>query len=376
MANRKACQEINENVIKAGLCTLCGACTGLCPYFTAYEGRVLLRDVCDLDRGRCHAFCPRCSVDLDRLSEAVHGVPYSLEGSGPARRVVMARASDGVIRKSAQDAGVVTALTDFALSNGFIDAAVLTGFNDRSWPTSVIASSREEIRKCSGSSYLAAPTVAGFNKAAQEGGAQRIGFVGTPCQALALAKMRTAPQDLSAGAEKIALVIGLFCTWALAHPDFSNFLKERVSEPILRYEVPPHPANAVWVYTESGRLSFDIDEILPFVRPACRFCLDLTAEFADVAVGGGRGDFLNWNTVIARTEQGVKLLDSAIEKGVLEIASIPEENLKRLNRAAANKRKKAIRNILDRTGNGDDLLYLKIEAERVRGWLAAEEGSV
>ncbi len=376
MANRKACQEVNENVIKAGLCTLCGGCTGLCPYFAAYEGRVVLKDVCDLEQGRCQTFCPRHAVDLDRVSQAVHGHSYSLDGSGPARRVLMARASDACIKEKGQDAGTVTALMDFGLENGFIDGAVLTRFSNTSWPTPMLAQSREEIEECSGSSYLAAPTVAALNKALREEGPRQVGFVGTPCQVLALAKMRIAPQDLSTGAEKISLVIGLFCTWALTYPEFSNFLKQRVSDPITKYEVPPHPANALWAYTDQGRLSFAIDEILPFVRPGCGFCLDLTAEFADVSIGGGRGEFVDWNTVIARTERGLRLVESAIEQKVIETAPIPEGNLKRLNRAAENKRKKGIKRILERTGKSDDLLYLKLDPERVRRWLTIQEGSV
>ena len=134
MVNLKACEELDAKVIKTGLCTLCGACVGNCPYLAAYEGRVLLKDICDLPQGRCQAACPRISLDLDELSEVVFGVPYPEDGLGTARHVVMARTTDSKIRARAQDAGAVTALMKFAMEEGFIDSAILTSFEDKSWP--------------------------------------------------------------------------------------------------------------------------------------------------------------------------------------------------------------------------------------------------
>ena len=357
--NSKACEELDAKVIKTGLCTLCGACVGNCPYLAAYEGRVLLTDICDLPQGRCLTACPRISLDLNELSEVVFGVPYPEDGLGTARYVVMARTTDSKIRASAQDAGAVTALIKFAMQEGFIDSAILTRFEDKSWPRGIVASNHEQILKCSGSSYLAAPTIESFNQAIQNPNHRSIGFIGTPCQVMSLVKMRTAPAEVSQDMDRLKLIVGLFCTWALAYPDFGSFLEKRISDPVVRYEIPPHPENVLSAYTDKERFSFAVEQVLPFVRFACRFCLDLTAEFADLSVGGGRGEVLNWNTVVVRTDRGMRLLDSAIKKGVIETAPIPEGNLSRLKSAACNRKKRAIENIIQRTGYPDDLLYLK-----------------
>ena len=114
MVNAGASQELDAKVIKTGLCTLCGACVGTCPYMVAYEGRVLLRDVCDLSQGRCQAACPRISLDLDHLSRVAFGVPYSDDDLGTVVRVVMARTTDSVIKARAQDGGAVTTLISLA----------------------------------------------------------------------------------------------------------------------------------------------------------------------------------------------------------------------------------------------------------------------
>jgi coenzyme F420 hydrogenase subunit beta len=366
MTKSSACQEIDRNVIKKGLCTLCGACAGTCPYFACHEGRVLLRDVCDLSQGHCLVSCPRMSFDLDRASEIVFGVAYSGTGFGAAHRVVMARATDAAVKVRAQDAGTVTVLTRFAIEEGFIDSAVLTRFEGTLWPTGKVASTSEQVVECSRSSYLAAPTVEAFNRVLQDVHHQSMGFIGTPCQVMALANMRTAPPDISKGMEKLKLTIGLFCTWALSYPDLSHFIGRSITDPIVKYEIPPHPANVFIVYTEKDRISFPIDVILPFVRPACRSCLDLTAEFADISVGSGRGEVLNWNTVVIRTQKGAELIDSAAKKGVIETTPIPEENLNRLKKAASNKRKKAIGKIIQMSGSEKDLLYLKARPEVIK----------
>ncbi len=51
----KGSKELVEEVINAGLCTLCGACTGSCPYMVSYNGRIVQMDNCALDEGQCYS---------------------------------------------------------------------------------------------------------------------------------------------------------------------------------------------------------------------------------------------------------------------------------------------------------------------------------
>ena len=366
----KTCQALVDEVIKKDLCTLCGACVGLCPYFVAHDGRIVLRDRCDLPQGRCGTFCPRISLDLEEMNKAVFGLPYSWHGVGTSKAVFMARSTNATIEGRAQDAGTVTTLFCFAKKEGFIDSAVMTLFGDKSLPKGVVVSTGEEILACAGSSYVATPTVEAFNREAQKDNRKRIGFVGTPCQVLALAKMKGSIREGKNPIGKLHLVIGLFCTWALSHPGFTQFLEREVSDPILKYDIPPHPANVLQVYTEKKRIDISLDHVLPFVRPACQFCHDLTAEFADISVGSGRGEVLEWNTVIVRTPRGMEIVEGAKRKGLVEIREIPKENLARLERASFNKKKRALSNIIQKTKSVDDLLYLKLQAEIAKQLLA------
>jgi coenzyme F420 hydrogenase subunit beta len=372
IAEPKACQELENNVIKKGLCTLCGACIGLCPYIVAHRGRVVVRDACNLSEGQCSTFCPRVSLDLDELSRVVLGKPYTWDGMHGILSICMARSTDSTLKARAQDAGTVTVLTRHALEEGFIDSAVMTRFEDKAFPQTRVVSDGEALLGYTRSNYMAVPVVEAFNRAIAEPERKRIAVIGTPCQTLALAKMKGSRSAEQNGIDRLEMVIGLFCTWALSYPDFAEFLEGEISDPIVKYKIPPPPANVMQFFTRSAQIDVPLDRIMPFVRPACRLCHDLTSEFADIsvgavefadmAVGGSQGAQGAWNTVIVRTEKGMRLLDSARRKGIIETDELPEKTLDHLKYAARNKKKRALQNIVRKTGSEQDLLYLKAGA--------------
>jgi len=366
MVELRAAQELETKVIKEGFCTLCGACVGLCPYLVAYKGRVVVRDICDLSQGRCNIFCPRISVDLENISEATFGVPYAWDELGTVQQVFMARSTDATIRAKAQNGGIVSALICLALDEGLIDSAVLTLSEDKSLPRGIIVSNKEEVLNCAGSSYVAAPTLEAFNRGAQDAGRKRIGVVGTPCQVSALAKMKASTLEERNNIDKLNLVIGLFCTWALAYDSFSEFLKDKVYLPeVVKLDIPPPPANVLEVYTASQRISVPLDEIRSLIMPTCAYCIDMTAEFSDISVGAAEG-MSGWNTVIVRNDKGEALIEAAQAKGIIEIGKLPSGNLNHLKEASLLKKKRALRNIVQKTGSSDNLLYLKVRGEMVK----------
>ncbi|MBU1208477.1 MAG: Coenzyme F420 hydrogenase/dehydrogenase, beta subunit C-terminal domain [Proteobacteria bacterium] len=66
--------------------------------------------------------------------------------------------------------------------------------------------------------------------------------VGIPCQVLALGKMRLNPLENKKHIEKLSLVIGLFCTWALSYKKFFNFLRRDYPVPkIGKMDIPWTP---------------------------------------------------------------------------------------------------------------------------------------
>ena len=318
-------RELVAQVLDKGLCIGCGACVELCPYFKNRMGRTTMPFSCDLTRGRCYAYCPKTGADP--------GEP------APYRQAMAARAVNKGTNGAAQDGGAVTALMTFALESGFIDGAVLTD-RDGLVPVPRLVTRADEVAECAGSKYTAAPTLAALNRGITEGFGC-LGVVATPCQASAVANLRSNPMESAEFTDPVALVIGLFCTWALDTRRFMAFLGERMDLSRIRaMDIPPPPANVLLVSTDEGAVEFPLEQIRPLVPEACHGCPDMTAEQADISVGAMEGRS-GWNTLIIRSEVGQRLVEQAVHAGLLETGEMPPANLEHLTEAAANKRQRA-----------------------------------
>lgn len=352
-------KKLYDEVIDNGLCTLCGGCTGFCPYLVVHDGRVVRVHQCDLDEGQCYQYCPRTPTDMDAVSRAIFGAPYGEGEIGIAREVFLARSTDQEIHQKAQDGGIVTTLLSTALTEGMIDGAVETKLDGEKIPHGVIARNRQELLECAGVSYEPSPVLEAFNRLPGQS-TEKLGLVGLPCHVTCLSKMKLSPPAHRAAIEKVKLVIGLFCGWTLSN-GFHRFLKERFDlTRTIKFDIPHHPAHSFDLYTESEIQSVDLDELRPFINTACSYCIDMTAEFADISVGSGRALFKGWNTVIVRTKAGAELVEIAKKRSAMEIQPIPDESLTNLKRASLNKKRNALHRIIAGTGSREDLGYLGI----------------
>lgn len=365
-------KALKEKVLDNGLCTYCGACINLCPYAVAYKDRTIIMDTCKRDQGRCYAFCPRTLTDLQPLQEQLFHPQDIHPELGAMKGFYVTRAADPAIRQGAQHGGTVTALLSLALEAGLIDTAIVADEGDHLLPSAVAAQQPAEIRQRAKSKFVATPILAIFNQAAKEG-PEKIGVVATPCQALALAKMRSKPIAAQDSAiDKLRLVIGLFCGWALSWRELRRLLEAKIGETaVLGLDIPPSKHHSLEVHTPEGTLEINLDEVFPAVRTACRYCLDLTAEFADISVGSARLPegwkvARGWNQVIVRTVRGMELLELARSQAVLEFRDIPDGNLERLKKASWNKKKNALKNLAEKSGKADDLIYLNFHDPALR----------
>lgn len=358
---------LDTQVLRPGLCTGCGACQGLCPYWGGVDGRTVCFFDCERSDGRCQRFCPRMPTDLGVLRKRFFPEETILPEIGPFRGLYLTRAADESIRSKAQHGGSVTALVELALKEGFLDAAVLTRSQGGLNPQGVLAVTAEEVRACSGSSFQVPPTLAALNKALQEDRYHSIGVVGTPCKTLAVYKMRANPlpeNDNHAG--NIGMVFGLFCGWGLDW-DGLNALAAKHAGPVSHMDIPPSKYHSLELRTEGETVSVDLDEVTPLVRSGCHYCADMTAEFADLSIGGARSPEgwdvdKGWNQVIVRSQRGEQLLNLARERGVLEFKDAMEGGLEKLRKASQGKKRTAVRNLRTLTGRTEDLGYLNPSA--------------
>ena len=212
--------------------------------------------------------------------------------------------------------------------------------------------------------YGSLEAITELNRVAREGG-KKIGIVATPCQALALAKMRQKPlAPYAERIDRVGLVVGLFCGWALSWRELTALLAKKTRlEEIEGMDIPPSKYHRLEVSTRNGRLEISLDEVNRCVRGACWYCPDLTAEFADLSVGSARlpegwEEARKWNQVIVRTPRGENLLSLARERGLLEFREVPPGNLEKLKEASLGKKKTAVKNLVLRSRNPEDLIYL------------------
>ena len=342
-------KALEEKVLGRDLCAACGACLSLCPYLRSYKGRVVKLDNCNLEEGRCFNYCPRTEVNLDEVYQKIYGKSYEEIELGPVRKIMMARAKDPIWVKKAQTGGVVSALIDFALQERVIQAGVLTPRDGDLLPQGKIIKGRKEILRCAGSSYVSGPTLEALNKGPWKG-EERIGIVGLPCQVLALARMKTSKLEKKTPIDRVNLVIGLFCTWALDYKPFMSFLNKRVgNRPIEKLNITPPPERIMEVTAGGDLYQIPVDDIRPFIRPSCRVCLDMTAELSDISVGTVEGKG-GWNTVIVRTAKGEDLLKRARRAGIIEIRPLTKNSLSHLKEASLLKKRRALDALHEKEG--------------------------
>jgi len=335
----KGPRDLQENVLAKGLCSACGACTNLCPYIDMVRGKgAVIIEPCGLSEGKCYNFCPRAYIDVPSLDKLIFGSYRKDLALGSNISVMKARAKDGEIRSSAQYGGVVSALITYALETGEIDAAVLAKSKNRISAEPTIARNRKEVLECAGSKYIVCPTVTGVLEAIKQG-KDKIGVVGTPCQITAVRKIQSSNFEIEA--DKIGLLIGLFCTWAVS-PDAYNYVRGLIGfAKVVKLDVPPPPANIVVIQTEAKRIEVPLDEVRKFIMPACNVCFDMTNEFADISVGTVEGEE-DWNTVIVRTKEGERILRGPIDTGVIETKPLEKERLDHLCEASLTRKRRVL----------------------------------
>lgn len=363
---------IRSKVLEQGLCTGCCACVNLCPAMEYHKDRTILVHDCDLEKGRCYTYCPRAPTDLNALRQTLFKPEDMTWEMGALKGFYMTRATDETIRAGAQHGGTITALIQLALSQGMIDQAILADQNDQFLPAAQSVADTDAVFDKAGSKFVVSPTVSAFNGICKTD-AGKVGVVATPCQALALAKMKVFPvADDRMRMGNLKLVLGLFCGWALDWRKLKNLLTEKVGkETVLGIDIPPRNHACMAVRTMDGTMEIPIAAVNTCVRDNCRYCFDMTCEFADISVGAARSPEgwdvdKGWNHVVVRTPLGETLLDLAREKGVLEFKAVPEKNIEKLKTASARKKQACLVNLAEKTGRQDDLVYLDPQDPMVR----------
>ena len=324
-------------VVSSGRCAGCGACVAACPTkVLEYRDGPVLTGECK-ECGICSQVCPRREFDWSRVEEHAFGRARTPdEEFGVYRRLVVARTTDGEIKRVCQDGGVVTTILAYTLEAGVIEGAVVSCVGEKPlYPKPTVATTRDELLSCAGTRYIYSPNLLALRDAAKLGS---FSMVGTPCHIQALRKMQLIP--LKKYVNKLSYTIGLMCTESFQYDGFVDAIREKLGVSPENVKKTNIKAKLI-VTTKSGEeKTIPLRELRPYMRTGCRHCTDFSAEAADISVGGV--GLSGWNLVIIRSEKGEEIFNMVAESGALELKPAEEEKraLELLSKLTAMKRKR------------------------------------
>ncbi len=336
-------------VVKDGLCTGCGTCTGICPT-NAIEMVIDHRNgiyVPQLDEERCndcgicYEVCPGHSVDFRDLNQKIFGKEPEDILIGNYLNCYVGHSTNYDIRYNSASGGLVTALLTFALGKGMIDGALVTRMKrDNPFePEPFIARTKEEIISAAKSKYCPVPANIALREILEREG--KYAVVGLPCHTQALRKAERINTRLK---ERIVLHFGLVCNHA---PSFlaTDYLlqklgvsKERVSKIDYRgkgwpgqmsitlgdgsTKLVPHFAELYW-----GVVYQDF-----FYPSRCAICRDKICELSDISFMDAwlpelSQEKVGESIIVVRRRAGQELLQSALTAKAVELEKIPKDKV-------------------------------------------------
>lgn len=348
--------ELEQQIVRRGLCTMCGLCAAACPprciaMRRSPDGRLLPSvsgEECT-HCGLCIAICPGGEVPFATLAQAAATGKPSDPLLGQFARCCTGSATDPAVRAASSSGGVVSAVLIHALDHGLIRSAVLARMAPaRPLETqSCVVSTADEVRACAGSKYV---PVALDAVAAAVRGDGPFAVVGLPCHIHALRKWGAARPALG----RRMLLIGLMCGFGKTYRVLdravrrAGFRREEVSRVIFRSGGWP---GCLRLDCNDGRFrEFPFREW--FQRDLspmrCTLCIDGAAELADISCGDawlpefmGRDEGVSM--VVARTAKGLQDLESAGRAGALRLDDVPAETVVRSQAAMLRRKKRQFR---------------------------------
>jgi coenzyme F420 hydrogenase subunit beta len=340
-------ETLGKHVLPS-LCIGCGSCVTVCPFncLDYVDGKPVVAKECKLC-GICAQVCPRYNLSVPSLERLVFGrTREENEKFGINRSAVIAQSTDNRILRVAQDGGIVMSLLVYALENGVIDGAVLSGVEETEPLKAVpkLATTAEEILACGGTRYTYSPSMLALRDGVQQKKG-KLAFVGTPDQIQAFRRIQAIP--LRKYSDAVVFTIGVFCSECFTH--------DGLVAQLIRGKLGINPSDVkkvnikgkLLVTTKSGKVeSVPLKEVKAYASNCASSCSDFSAELADISVGGVGLD--GWTFTVLRTEKGEELFRKIESEGLIRTKPVEEEKkaFELLVKLSRRKREGAARLIL------------------------------
>jgi coenzyme F420 hydrogenase subunit beta len=329
-----------EEVVAGGLCIGCGLCESLAPdkiemVMTA-EGRErprVRRPLTAPTWRRIEAACPGTRI----VGVPPASVPAGASVDpvwGPVIRLVEAHAADPDVRYRASSGGVLTALGQYLLESGRVEAIVHVAAS-RDAPmrsTGQVSFDHAQVLEGAGSRYGPAAPLRDLMAIVEEG--RPFALIGKPCDVGAVRSLaRTEPRLASQLRYVLAMLCGgasdleksraVLTQFGLQESELSLFRYRGYGSPGLNRIQTHDGRNETVTYEEMWS-----DEAGWRIQSRCKVCPDAIGEVADIVAGdmwpGGDppDNDDGYNAVFVRTDVGAELLESAVAAGVLEVGDV------------------------------------------------------
>lgn len=342
----RAVDFLMEEVVDTGKCIGCASCVTICPVdvFDYVDERPIdtRTDACVLCV-LCAEVCPVLRPqDKDVFALVDYREPRTDAGYGPYSYAFYARATRPDILERGQDGGAASALLLHALGQGTIRGAILGDVlpDNNQVGVQKLATTEEEVLSCSASRYTYSPNTLAFREAMQRD-VRPVAVVGVPCQIDGVRLQQNSSIRAAMSAwyrSNVALTIGLFCSESFTHESLVR-LAELLEIPVERIDNINIKGKVVVRLDDGTVVTASLKRYREWARPACLYCLDYSAEHADLGMGGIGLD--GWTYTLVRTETGHRFLQAAIDDGWIETIPLSEgprgEEL--LNKLSAGKKK-------------------------------------
>lgn len=315
-----------DSVAKAGLCTGCGTCAGICPNsaisMTVDKRQGVYFPVTDESKctycGLCYDVCPGHGVDFVTLNREFLGREPSDPYLGNYLGCYCGHASDPDIRYQCTSGGLVTSLLLSALQTGLIDGALVARMEPDSLEAKpFVARTAADIMSAKGSKYCPVPMNAALREILNTSGSFAV--VGLSCHIQGLRKAERLNKDLR---RKIVLHLGLACNHAPSLLATQRILSKMgvKSDDVasLTYRGSGWPGR-MEIQTRQGRL-LDLPFPLYWERgfghlycpKRCSLCCDQGNELADVSFADpwkiSTTDRIGQTVALSRTPKGESLI--------------------------------------------------------------------
>ena len=309
MKIEKSSQDLENEVIYAGLCIHCGSCNAFCPHmdFNQETGEAYVVDECSETIGLCYNACPRSFLPISEIEMKLYGKTRIDLAVGVYNDIIQV--------KSKNKDEILYNLTLAAFESGVVKHMVLSEPKSKKPPVAfpVVVDNAKDAKKYIPKATMdnAGPLITGIGQAYKDY-KRDIGIIANPCHLQGLAKILTS--DFNTGAERTSLSIAFACS--------------------------------------SGGMT------------GCKYCTDFSGEFSDISYSPwgapkGTGEAF----LIIRTDVGQKVVDAAIKQKLIEITD-PNPDLSEMKKFLNKKRKKNFLTLL-----GKDLItakYLDLNVDELK----------